>query len=124
MIRRPPRSTLFPYTTLFRSIASGAALAGSIWLVPSADRSNRQYAHYSGRSATTAAAQVDDFAAGRSKAQRRTPASSSRLSSDFDAIRTVRIAFWWRRGELNHQALPPTIKYLIFLHARYAQIAE
>src|SRR5258708_11131923 len=24
MIRRPPRSTLFPYTTLFRSIASAA----------------------------------------------------------------------------------------------------
>src|SRR2546426_3531726 len=23
MIRRPPRSTLFPYTTLFRSVASG-----------------------------------------------------------------------------------------------------
>src|SRR5258708_39514096 len=33
MIRRPPRSTLFPYTTLFRSVASGLlsdkdALAG------------------------------------------------------------------------------------------------
>src|SRR2546425_8911798 len=27
MIRRPPRSTLFPYTTLFRSIALAAALA-------------------------------------------------------------------------------------------------
>src|SRR5256885_11023589 len=27
MIRRPPRSTLFPYTTLFRSLAEGA-LAG------------------------------------------------------------------------------------------------
>src|SRR2546422_8145221 len=26
MIRRPPRSTLFPYTTLFRSIASAAEL--------------------------------------------------------------------------------------------------
>src|SRR3989441_7998354 len=26
MIRRPPRSTLFPYTTLFRSISSGASL--------------------------------------------------------------------------------------------------
>src|SRR3712207_338630 len=26
MIRRPPRSTLFPYTTLFRSLASWAAL--------------------------------------------------------------------------------------------------
>src|SRR5256886_9541573 len=25
MIRRPPRSTLFPYTTLFRSIALGSA---------------------------------------------------------------------------------------------------
>src|SRR2546430_13583984 len=28
MIRRPPRSTLFPYTTLFRSISS---LANSFW---------------------------------------------------------------------------------------------
>src|SRR5256885_3736436 len=26
MIRRPPRSTLFPYTTLFRSATAGAAL--------------------------------------------------------------------------------------------------
>src|SRR3712207_7584235 len=26
MIRRPPRSTLFPYTTLFRSAALGAAV--------------------------------------------------------------------------------------------------
>src|SRR5256885_15473242 len=26
MIRRPPRSTLFPYTTLFRSLAVGAVL--------------------------------------------------------------------------------------------------
>src|SRR5215813_14413763 len=29
MIRRPPRSTLFPYTTLFRSPAEGATL---VWL--------------------------------------------------------------------------------------------
>src|SRR5436305_10345352 len=28
MIRRPPRSTLFPYTTLFRSSCSNANLAG------------------------------------------------------------------------------------------------
>src|SRR2546427_4446207 len=27
MIRRPPRSTLFPYTTLFRSRAAGRAVA-------------------------------------------------------------------------------------------------
>src|SRR2546425_6898402 len=29
MIRRPPRSTLFPYTTLFRSDASGVLEAGA-----------------------------------------------------------------------------------------------
>src|SRR3712207_7097659 len=28
MIRRPPRSTLFPYTTLFRSIGDGERLSG------------------------------------------------------------------------------------------------
>src|SRR2546430_8463475 len=39
MIRRPPRSTLFPYTTLFRSVKSGARqhsgyfIAGSLILV-------------------------------------------------------------------------------------------
>src|SRR5258708_17577501 len=30
MIRRPPRSTLFPYTTLFRSVKDGIPLAQSI----------------------------------------------------------------------------------------------
>src|SRR5256885_10649094 len=29
MIRRPPRSTLFPYTTLFRSVSSCASAASS-----------------------------------------------------------------------------------------------
>src|SRR3712207_7487374 len=31
MIRRPPRSTLFPYTTLFRSPTSPLPLLGSAW---------------------------------------------------------------------------------------------
>src|SRR3712207_7532845 len=30
MIRRPPRSTLFPYTTLFRSLCSGLALGAQV----------------------------------------------------------------------------------------------
>ena len=30
MIRRPPRSTLFPYTTLFRSVASIAKVRESV----------------------------------------------------------------------------------------------
>src|SRR5256884_10004321 len=29
MIRRPPRSTLFPYTTLFRSLGNGGDLCGA-----------------------------------------------------------------------------------------------
>ena len=33
MIRRPPRSTLFPYTTLFRSVLCGACLGISRLLV-------------------------------------------------------------------------------------------
>src|SRR3712207_7875226 len=31
MIRRPPRSTLFPYTTLFRSTVAWGALAKHAW---------------------------------------------------------------------------------------------
>src|SRR5437588_3293427 len=33
MIRRPPRSTLFPYTTLFRSLTyrRGEGLSGCVW---------------------------------------------------------------------------------------------
>src|SRR5258708_40163029 len=34
MIRRPPRSTLFPYTTLFRSIAPGIAPGPAIAAPP------------------------------------------------------------------------------------------
>src|SRR6266702_8723878 len=32
MIRRPPRSTLFPYTTLFRSRPDGAAARTEFWV--------------------------------------------------------------------------------------------
>src|SRR5437870_10918520 len=33
MIRRPPRSTLFPYTTLFRSPASQTGTSGPTWFL-------------------------------------------------------------------------------------------
>src|SRR5258705_6749620 len=35
MIRRPPRSTLFPYTTLFRSLLHGPQLGGDLLVQPS-----------------------------------------------------------------------------------------
>src|SRR2546430_3530939 len=53
MIRRPPRSTLFPYTTLFRSLAtlpaatSGAAPRGRVVVVGSADFASDRYARNS-----------------------------------------------------------------------------
>src|SRR3989454_12749256 len=41
MIRRPPRSTLFPYTTLFRSLAArGAALQLSYTFTRARDQSS------------------------------------------------------------------------------------
>src|SRR5258708_8902431 len=33
MIRRPPRSTLFPYTTLFRSLATAASLVSAYGVI-------------------------------------------------------------------------------------------
>src|SRR2546430_5990832 len=43
MIRRPPRSTLFPYTTLFRSLAS-ASLYGTLRLLRNPAASSLAYA--------------------------------------------------------------------------------
>src|SRR3712207_8014558 len=37
MIRRPPRSTLFPYTTLFRSLVAEAAATGAPVMVALVD---------------------------------------------------------------------------------------
>src|SRR5258708_37946574 len=36
MIRRPPRSPLFPYTTLFRSVAPGSVVGFTVGLVAGA----------------------------------------------------------------------------------------
>src|SRR2546422_9333724 len=62
MIRRPPRSTLFPYTTLFRSgretprclrgIALDAALATTVWVV------DRVHCHAADRRAATVPARA------------------------------------------------------------------
>src|SRR3989441_13161231 len=76
MIRRPPRSTLFPYTTLFRSRPARRSRASG--------RDHRQRAHGAGRDALTTAGtgvaiddqlverQVDRF--GRAEGQTETAA--------------------------------------------------
>src|SRR5689334_24167100 len=49
MIRRPPRSTLFPYTTLFRSVdivsAGGAPAVIATWPAPEGAPTVLLYAH-------------------------------------------------------------------------------
>src|SRR2546430_5268130 len=50
MIRRPPRSTLFPYTTLFRSLTGGSAAASGSGLygnIPGAASPERSEEHTS-----------------------------------------------------------------------------
>src|SRR2546426_6495382 len=42
MIRRPPRSTLFPYTTLFRSLAGGGRVDAGDEHQPAVRRATRQ----------------------------------------------------------------------------------
>src|SRR5690242_21010042 len=43
MIRRPPRSTLFPYTTLFRSAWIATSLAGLLLLAPVVGLANSSF---------------------------------------------------------------------------------
>src|SRR2546427_5840093 len=45
MIRRPPRSTLFPYTTLFRSLQPGELLV-ALHLPPPAQHSGARYLRF------------------------------------------------------------------------------
>src|SRR5256885_7027520 len=50
MIRRPPRSTLFPYTTLFRSLCMGCCYSTNRWSCPATTpckRSSRSEEHTS-----------------------------------------------------------------------------
>src|SRR3712207_6871136 len=53
MIRRPPRSTLFPYTTLFRSRATIGNMSpefGSTCAIFPIDRETLRYLEFTGRS--------------------------------------------------------------------------
>src|SRR2546429_1026740 len=53
MIRRPPRSTLFPYTTLFRSVARGAReRAGAGGGAPAAAAAPARHGYRSDRKST------------------------------------------------------------------------
>src|SRR3712207_8338814 len=72
MIRRPPRSTLFPYTTLFRSAARGRR---------GARRHERRAGARAGLAAVPGARPARPFAAARLRVRRRGDRKSTRLNS-------------------------------------------
>src|SRR3712207_6913671 len=74
MIRRPPRSTLFPYTTLFRSPRSGRARGGGRRLGAGGDRRRA-----AGRTAGSGRAQPLR-AAGRDRKSTRLNSSHANIS--------------------------------------------
>src|SRR5256885_8879950 len=73
MIRRPPRSTLFPYTTLFRSPARRLHVA-----VPAVDRGRDRAA---GRAAPALVRHVPDRRRRRTEVARHQDRKSTRLNS-------------------------------------------
>src|SRR2546430_5124963 len=77
MIRRPPRSTLFPYTTLFRSVADGDLTVGSFAVPPSVPQPDTTYLLDSLDGRLTQAVQMSDPSADR---------KSTRLNSSHSQI--------------------------------------
>src|SRR5207249_5661988 len=96
MLRRPPRSTLFPYTTLFRSRGSAASGPTADASMPSRD-SREARLHHAGarqqRSPPPSAARLPTVAATASFALRmqastraRSEEHTSELQSRFDLV--------------------------------------
>src|SRR5437667_4841077 len=94
MIRRPPRSTLFPYTTLFRSVRKGQLL---FELDPrpfqaAVDQANGQVAQFQGQleqansQVLQAEAQVAQANAQLLQAQARSEEHTSELQSHHDLV--------------------------------------
>src|SRR5258708_14457189 len=96
MIRRPPRSTLFPYTTLFRSVGTG--IGGPLARI-SLDR-----ARSAGSSAAPSAAAAEDPAL-RARSDRK----STRLNSSHQIIS---YAVFCLKKKTHSPPPPPTPQHL------------
>src|SRR2546428_7842631 len=90
MIRRPPRSTLFPYTTLFRSPAKGKRARR-------AQRRREEDIHALWRHAAYAKQRAERTAVSRDR-------KSTRLNSSHDQISYA--VFCLKKKKQKHQRLP------------------
>src|SRR3712207_8698272 len=81
MIRRPPRSTLFPYTTLFRSkTTKNKKHVERILPRPVAEQTNQILSTVIA-SGTAVRARIDEFAAGKTGTTERSEEHTSELQS-------------------------------------------
>src|SRR6266498_6064553 len=112
MIRRPPRSTLFPYTTLFRSQPPSTSAPSAATLVPLGHRRQQSRPNPS-----RPAAHVAGSILRRPTTPTKTSRSSSRTSSPLphlDGLASHVTAFTQRLtgrrlgGGLRHPRRPPT----------------
>src|SRR3989475_12689319 len=83
MIRRPPRSTLFPYTTLFRSLALGGAGVSLLLLVGYAAYAWRRKRNSQFENSIMSVVPSDADSVLGSAGGRNVDTSSSSLQSDF-----------------------------------------
>src|SRR2546429_5497690 len=80
MIRRPPRSTLFPYTTLFRSVGGASeSLAGGAVDAPGGAKDENHCLHARRRSLGTPGTTAARRAAARPRSEEHTSELQSRL---------------------------------------------
>src|SRR3712207_9254473 len=99
MIRRPPRSTLFPYTTLFRSVCSPA-------LLPEAEALVAAYRERTGRPLD----HVRDFL--DCVKSRRSPAANPEvMHRSMSTVHTANICMWLRSEE--HTSELQSRQYLV-----------
>src|SRR3989454_8960151 len=95
MIRRPPRSTLFPYTTLFRSLGEPTLLVGD------------------------GAAGVDSPHARRLPAPRRVPSRSEEHTSELQSpCNLVCRLLLEKKKKITHKSKPHLHMYLIHTNDR------
>src|SRR5256886_7640530 len=108
MIRRPPRSTLFPYTTLFRSEVAVVVGGGNIWRGATGENSgmDRTTADYMGMLATVINALALQDALERQGQPTRVDRKSTRLNSSHSQISYAVFCLKNRRS-LSTTARPP-----------------
>src|SRR2546430_12393725 len=86
MIRRPPRSTLFPYTTLFRSSANAAPPAVAELFLDADRMSRRQVFHPQPARDWLKSKSLPDGRDGRRRTRRWRDRKSTRLNSSHSQI--------------------------------------